>query len=756
MADRFLIAPYNEGSGLQNNLKPWLIPDTAFSTLNNAYVFRGRVRKRFGSKWFSDDPLLSRFRVNVGTIVGGVLAGNIQTITNSTVAGSIGQAFSVSQTGTTVIFTVYNPGAGNNQMLRTDNSVAAATYNLATTAFNITGLAALNGATVYFYPNLPVMGLLTFENNAFANNFLIGFDTRFAYQYATGWERLNLETNSGDATWTGNNSQFFWGTTWSGTDASSRLFFVTNFNQNEPNYMRYIDSQALTWTTFEPQITAAGGNVYLISAQILLVFKNRLIALNTWEGPNIGGALNYTNRCRYAQIGSPVETNSWRQDLSYKTNSIDAATTESIISAEFVKDRLIVYFERSTWELVYTGNQAYPFTWQKINTELGAESPFSTVPFDKVVLGISNQGVHACSGANVERIDTLIPNEVFDIDNGSDGVFRVYGIRDYFSETVYWTFPSTDSYDDNPYPRRVLVYNYRNNTWAFNDDSITAFGYYQPTDGILWSSTTVTWSDDVSWSSGSLQAQFRHVIAGNQEGYTFIIDLQEPVNAPVLQITNIVSVAGVTKFTVINHNLRPGDYIYIQNAVWSDASNSLNGIIISVTIIVDNNNFYAGPNAPFTGTYIGGGLISRVSQVEIVTKEYNFYAKEGRNAYISKVDFMVDATAAGQIQVNYYVSTSVAPLLAESALTGALLGTGNLDTFAYTLANTALGVVSPIQFEEFATRVWHPVYFQSDGEVVQFQLILNDEQMRNPAVRICDFQIHAILIFATPTTSRFQ
>ena len=58
------------------------------------------------------------------------------------------------------------------------------------------------------------------------------------------------------------------------------------------------------------------------------------------------------------------------EDLPGFGNAIDAATQEAIVSAEFLKDRLIVYFERSTWELVYTGNQIYPFTWQKINTEL--------------------------------------------------------------------------------------------------------------------------------------------------------------------------------------------------------------------------------------------------------------------------------------------------------------------------------------------------------------------------------------------------
>ena len=55
--DRFLIAPIDENSGLQKNVLPWLIPDNAFSEFNNAYVFRGRVRKRFGSRWTGDNTI---------------------------------------------------------------------------------------------------------------------------------------------------------------------------------------------------------------------------------------------------------------------------------------------------------------------------------------------------------------------------------------------------------------------------------------------------------------------------------------------------------------------------------------------------------------------------------------------------------------------------------------------------------------------------------------------------------------------------
>jgi len=62
MADRFLIGYVDNNSGSQTNVKPWLLPDNAFAKLENAYVYRGRVRKRLGSVWTGYDQYGSRLR----------------------------------------------------------------------------------------------------------------------------------------------------------------------------------------------------------------------------------------------------------------------------------------------------------------------------------------------------------------------------------------------------------------------------------------------------------------------------------------------------------------------------------------------------------------------------------------------------------------------------------------------------------------------------------------------------------------------
>ena len=67
MADKFYIGPYDQGSGQVNNLKPFYIVDQAFERLENVYAWRGRIKKRPGSRLIGNTMQSSRLRVAVGT-----------------------------------------------------------------------------------------------------------------------------------------------------------------------------------------------------------------------------------------------------------------------------------------------------------------------------------------------------------------------------------------------------------------------------------------------------------------------------------------------------------------------------------------------------------------------------------------------------------------------------------------------------------------------------------------------------------------
>ena len=538
------------------------------------------------------------------------------------------------------------------------------------------------------------------------------------------------------------------------------------------------------------------------TARIVLQFKNRLILLNTVE--NVSGVdTSFRNRCRYSAVGNPLfgtvgtvyTSVSFMEDLPGFGNAIDAATQEAIVSAEFLKDRLIVYFERSTWELVYTGNQIYPFTFQKINTELGCESTFSTVPFDKTVLGFGNVGIHSCTGANVVRIDEKIPDFVFNLHNLQSGVDRVVGIRNYQPEVAIWTYPGEGRTADFPYPNNMLVYNYVNSSWAVFDDSYTFFGFYQssptdPTPGGTWDASYTQWSQTLDVWGGSIgttnSIKTLKVIGGNQQGWLNILTNDSSINAPSLQITGISNSAAASTVNnavdssvvfiySVDHNLASGDFIAVD---------SLQGITISLTTsddppltyvllrvvgqvltVVDRNKIKVVFKKFNTitkqyeaiilnGTYKGKGQITRISLIQIDSKDFNLYLGKDYNAYVSSINFMVDRTINGYIKVNYNLNTASSVPLPQD--TSALLGNSQLTTFPYALA----------LFEQKQAQLWHNIYLSADGQFIQIQLV-NDTQQPfvfdiDPVSSVTnysveqDFQLHSMIIYAQPTSSGLQ
>jgi len=829
--DRFLIAPIN--TGLQTNMRAWMIQDDAFEQLENAYVFRGRVRKRFGSSLTGTGstssttaPLHSRARIFLKNTDGaGAAAGNVP--------GSIfkvGQTFSIGDE----IFTVNALGVPS--VLLTTGASAVHTFNTATGAYIFAG--ATPATAVYFYPSEPIMGLTLYEEGAITQHDAYAFDTQFSYKYTGGsWLRV------GSAVWHGSNSQFFWSTNWEGANTSDVYLFVTNYNAVKDGAPGATDDpiysfDGTTWTAFNPKFIASGTGNYVQSCRIILPFKDRLLLLNTIEANNdVSANAHFPARCRYSHNGVPfppsplalaggagvgitdaagdaagivpaglgyvgqmfsigdevctvvsgvggaqvmtttgastthtfnITTGAYNfvaapinsQIYFFETGGsawlehnqpgwdgagwIDATTDEEIISAEFIKDRLIVYFERSTWELAYTGNQVQPFIWQKINTELGADATFSVVPFDKIILTIGNVGIHACSGANVERIDTKIPDQIFDVRSDNNGIERICGIRDYYPEMVYWTFPEYGPASSTAiFPNKVLVYNYKNDSWALNDDCITTFGYFEQQDDLIWSEANFDWeTTDYTWLSGITQADYRQVIAGNQQGFIFIIGADINRNAPVMQITDAIYAADLTTLTIENHTLNDGSYIYIENG-FSDGGVDfeLSGNIYPISV-VDANHVSIG-DVPLTLDYLGGSTATRVSEILIKSKQWNPYIDKALNVQINKIDFCVARTDYGEVTIDYSPSSSNISMVNDSQASGAIIGNNVLETSPYN------PTIYPLESSQ--DRLWHPIYLQGVGECIQLFIHLSEDQIKDPNVMKSDFQLEGMILYTKPS-----
>lgn len=709
----FLIGPQTEGQ--VNNVKPFFIPEEAYSNLEDAYVWRGRVKKRYGYSLIGATDLLSRLRINIGTT--DAITGNFSTIVPGAIF-KIGQMFSI---GTT-IFTVKTAGAA--ALLST--GTATGTYNTATGALAITGNAENPSTAVYFYPADTVMGLRTLEKTDINNEELIAFDTQFSYQRSGGgWVRF------GTVTWSGSNSNFFWTTNYRGASPYENFFYVTNNNATDTIW--YYNSTTGLFANLLPQLDSGVGTRFLRTSRILIGFKDRLIALNTVERES-GIDRNYYQRARFSQNGDPTNnSNSWLDTVAGRGGYIDAPTSEQIITCEILKDRLIVYFERSTWELVYTGVSALPFRWQVLNNELGCESTFSVIGFDSAALGVGNVGVHSCNGVNVARIDEKIPNEVFKIHNGNDGPERVYGIRDYVNELVYWTFP--DAVLDNTFPTRVLIYNYINHTWAFCNDSFTCFGYFQRTTDLTWATLPFkTWAEwNTPWGSPLFQSSFPLVSAGNQQGFVLILENDSSANSQSLYITDMVT--GSSSLVVVDHNLKSGDYILIENAA---GITSLNDSIFKIQSITDEDTFVI--DTTFSGTYSGNGKITRINNLNISTKQFNPGTPVGQQFRLAYVDLLLNRTVEGEVCLNYLVDTTLGESIQDQVTSDVLLGSNIL----YTRPEDGQ------TYQAIQNQIWHRYYVQSQGQFIQLHFFLNDDQMRDKTVAQSEFELHAMLLYVEP------
>lgn len=618
-----------------------------------------------------------------------------------------------STSGSTNIFIDNGAGA---LVAQTNPLTNFGTINYMTGEITITHTAGAGvpvSATFVYYPALPVMGVIKRDVAAFGIDSTVFFDTKYAYQYVNGFAELVPGT-----TWSGTNTDFFWGANYQGATPDLRYFFVTNNNIDIPTSsfdpIRYYNNS--TWTNLEPLVTATNT---MWQALILIPYYGRLLALNTWEGPTSAtytGATNFFSRCRFSQVGDPTSANSWRSDMFGFGGFLDAPTNEAIVSAAFFRNTLIVFFEYSTWQLRYIGEYGLPFIFERISSDFGAVSPYSPIVFDQGVMAVSDRGIIQAAANGITRLDDQIPEQVFSFEIQNSAPNFVHGIRDFEKELVYWNYVDTSNASTTQsYPNTVLVFNYRNNTWAKFRDTITCFGTAQFQFGITWDSLTTFWESNVSWDNVDDQQYVDYVAAGTQQGFINIYqnpdaETPQPVTtlyANTMAITAVNFGVNPTQVTIPSHNLANGEIIYIQNTIWNGTDPGLNNIIYSVTVVDANTvtlatwdfaaQSYTAVNITSISVYIGGGRVTLFPKMNIQGKDFNPFQGEGKQFKLSYIDFQMDANiqspaiAATTIQlfVNSYLGEQANLLATNDALVNSALNNSSQNSRFITNATQA-------------------------------------------------------------------
>lgn len=735
-SQRFLIgAPFS--TGLQKNVRPWLTMNDAFTSLENMYVWEDSVKKRVGSKVMNESvsdiqkELFTRLRMQVGTT--DAVTGNLApTVMPGTTPGKIGEMFSVGDIK-------FNVTLLNGATLTTDPSITA-TYNTATKTVAITGNGINNlNTSVYWYPSLPVMHFDLYEEAATNDERIVAFDTQFSYTYtyANGWNILGpLPPAAGSGLWTdptGDAANFHSSANWRGTQSYDYNLFVVNGVAADE--VQYFDGTK--WTKFKPKYDS-GANDDIVTAKFVIPFNDYLLLKNTTE---VTGTNNvFRNRTRYSQNGSPFNAdNAWRQDIAGKGGYIEAPTKEALTATGPIKNRLIDYFERQTFELQYTNNEVLPFLFQQINSLLGVESGNSLIVFDREIIGFGSRGLHSCNGINIQRIDTNIPREMFEVQNKLNGPERVCSIIDYEAQLAYWSYPSTErSFTfTETFPNKMLVYNYRNDSFSKWDDSITAFGYYQIEQDRILADIAEPWEElESNWLSGQDQAKAFNVIAGNQQGFTFLMDYRNNALSRSLSINDIAINDEEITLVIIDHNLKIGDFILIEGCL---GTTGLNGLIFKIDNI-DNSDriIILAPNV--ATAYTGGGTVEFIPKPFLRTKEFNFYSESNLQTFISEANFNFDKTTNGQVNVGILRSFSDETLDDDQEVM--------LGNF---IISTAPNPIVIGNNEAQSRQLWRRLFPSVEGSTVQLQLTISDELMLNKNVVRSDLTLNGIVLTASPT-----
>lgn len=738
--------------GLVQNREDFLLPNDAYPTLQNAYVFRERIKRKKGFR------TLSRLQRNIGTTLGD---GSF-TITLSPHPLNKGIASFV--VGTNVYTDGTDPSTSPAEPVTLlTNGAGTATLNHTTGVLTIAG-PDLNTAVQYF-PGLPVMGIRTRELTNSANDQTIFFDQVYAYIYNGTTSAFEEYIPLTSTTWNAVNAgvsgtNFFWSTNYWTSDGinfgttGSKLFWVTNnsgasgANADPP---RITDGQ--TWLNFQSgtwnQIDATNS---LFNWLCNLPFRGRMVVFNTWEGDTASGqtsAHNFSNRIRWATIGNPFiafsagppSKGSWRDDIRGQGGYLDIPTSEDIIAVGFVRDNLVIYCERSTWQLRYTGKSIAPFQIEKVNSELGVESTFSAVQFDTSLIGIGDKGIVQCDSYKSDRIDIKIPEFVFQFNTLNDGVSRVQGIRDFPNRLAYWTIPLVQFYPNVGntnwiFPTARLVYNYENDSWAIFNDSLTTLGTFQLQSSPTWLQISIPWIEyEQNWLDDDVEDAL--IVGGNQQGFVLILD-QLTVNDVSLFISNIVTTGGnATVITSPNHNMQTGFIIGISGIPATTPGSDLNGGIFYVVVVDQNNftlkSFNTNDNqfstivvSTITGTYQGKGLINIRENFYINSKKFNFL-DEGQNIQMGYLDILMAAVANGAISLNVYLNYD--DQNASNTLYNNQLVDSNPaapDTFFNTIIPT-----SPSQYAVApqGTKFWQRVYCATRANFLTLQYTFSNSQM---------------------------
>ena len=757
----------NFETGYETDNQAFLLNNTAFPVLNNAYCFRGQIQRKPGSY------LLNRMQRDFTNVTVSPIAASIWILNLKTLF--LHETYSQIIPGSVVLTLDGNPltDQGDGQLTFDNDNYATINYNtmVLNVTYNTAGAAAI--ITYSYYPNLPILG---FEDFIISKNFPIpvAFNQSYSFEInQTPSPNVFFDVNYYSFTsvaetlhhfvWSGETYQQFFSASYRnalfvtngkagfhfksiveitkgittkiqitnhGLETGDYVYinevrgllvsgksvingysfqitkvdnnnFTVNLNSNSASLptnpsgiavyltqsisttqdgLRYYLGNPLEvstngWVNFSPPLQFYDADKfpdvridYLIGADIVIPFKDRLLYFGVTIGRSDGTTIYYANRMVYSQNGTPfyaqtpsgiailtpsitsepAQRDSWYQNVPAKGGFIQPPVYQKFATVVPNFDVLICGLQFSHWKLIFTGDDSFPFLFQELSSEFGSAHTFSGIALEDGALFVGLYAFALATQANVSRIDRKIRDQIYEIAFKNNADKRLTAIRDFRNEFIYFTAP-LKSRPKSIYPSQSFIYNYSENNWATFTENYTHYGYFRPISTYTWANLPYsTWSQwTLPWNYGGLGDRFPNIAAGNQQGFVLIKDVNVKEGN-----SNYIFDISISQITSPDHCMNDGDFIEIEGVIGTASTELNNGIFKILT--TTQNTFTIDHNV--VGTYLGGGVFKRIPNFDIKTKMFTPFWEQGLGIRIGVQRYLINSVSNGEITVDIFTS----------------------------------------------------------------------------------------------------
>jgi len=373
--------------------------------------------------------------------------------------------------------------------------------------------------------------------------------------YATGAISLGFTapgtatiTISGTLTgdyFTGNNSNFFNATNWKPTDSATGYLYLTN----NVDRITLFDGTKLT----RPPFCVTQANYATFTNEIaktldIKVYKNSLCFFR----PTLVGSAAPEAQMMRSSIPNTSPNFSiidFVSNVAGHGAATPAPTGDWIMSAQFLRDAIVVFFLNSTWLLRFTGSTADPFRFDKLNDTKTTQAPYGSIGYDLECTSMGNRGLIMCDGVNVERYDKNIIDQYLDIESAH--FTKCFGFRFDVLLQSWMLYPSVgDAKGGNlqQTSSRAMIYNFMEQTWSIYrpqlgvteadatvNNTLSCLGQGFSTTDATWASFAAggglpqsgkTWAEwDEAWNSYLDIAAQPALLGGDQNGWVLQLNV---------------------------------------------------------------------------------------------------------------------------------------------------------------------------------------------------------------------------------------